>query len=260
MSSTELREYDINILRIDDLTLFKKCINEVSNGDELLILSGIVPKIFRQLIDLKLRIKGILFEDKIVEDIENMNLEEPIKKQLLTLNTKINRAFKKINKFDGNKSKEIISYLKSAVDLLGFNDFLSEDELRGLDTYNTEKNISDNLKSENILFEMVDAANDVIYRNLFPEIKNYISHPRQQITKQITSLSNDFLKNGAIEECLMFLYTNMIKVANLLYVIQKPVKVLLNCVMRNFYYKKWSLLEHRDIMDVLYMTQMKRFF
>jgi len=192
MSSTELKEYELNSLRIDDLTLFKKCYQNLSTSDELLILSGIVPKIFRQFIDLSLRIRAILFQNKPSEDIKALKLEENKEKQLLGINRDMNKISKNVNKLNVEEAKKLITLLHEATVLLGFQEYLTKDELSDIADFTGYKKISDDLTSNDIFFDMIDAVNDVFYREKLPEIREYLAHPRQQITKQITSISNDF--------------------------------------------------------------------
>lgn len=191
MSSTEVTEYDINVLRIDDFTLFKNCTKDIQTEDDLLIVSGIIPKIFRQFIDLRLRLKGIMFNDKQCDDIIAIGLDKTDEDALLDINRNINKICKDTGKYNIDNAVNLFKYLFEGLSRLKFDEFLTESDIDNLKHYSGNKNISGPLKSKNIYFDMIDAINDVFYRNSYPELRNYLAHPRQQITKQITSISND---------------------------------------------------------------------
>lgn len=193
MSSTAVTEYDINILRIDDFTLFKNCTQKIHNEDDLLVVSGIICKMFRQFVDLKLRLKGVMFKDKPSEDIKALSLTEIEEQNLLDINRKITDITKDICNYNVNEATNLFKLLFKALKILNFDDFLEESVIIRLSQFTGTKTISDSLNIQDIYFDMIDAVNDIFYRNAYPELRNYLAHPRQQITKQITSISNDYI-------------------------------------------------------------------
>ncbi len=192
MNSDEVREYDMDVLRLDDIALFKKCFDMIDSEDRLLILSGIAPKILRHMLDFKIRLKGLMFNDKPVEDIESLDLNEEDNECLRNVNKNINKWSKKLSKYNSKKALEIIEQFQLGITILGFGEYLTQSDIDNVRGYVGTKNIQDDLSGGDIYFDMIDAVNDVLYRGDLPELRDYISHPRQQITKQITSLSSDF--------------------------------------------------------------------
>lgn len=191
MTSNKVTEFDIDILRIDDISLFKRCFCDVKNADDVIILSGIVYKIFRQFVDIKHRFTGRLYSNYVHMDIKELDMDKDAIKRLLELNDEINRLGKDSKSINFSKALLLIELLCESMNLLGFGDYIDSSEIAKLRSLSTDKTIVDELQSSNIYFEMIDAANDILHRGLLPEIRNYLAHPRQQITKQITSLSND---------------------------------------------------------------------
>lgn len=191
MTPQKVTQKDIDILRVDDIVLFKTALNNLKTSDDLLILSGIVYKIFRHLLDIKNRISGNLFKNKPSEDIDQLLLKDLDKKRLKKISSDINDYTKHKSRFDINVAKELICKLREGLTLLGYEDFVTKDNCEKIKDFDSDKTILDELEASNIYFEIINNANDVIYRGAYPDIKDYLSHPRQQITKQITSISAD---------------------------------------------------------------------
>jgi wobble nucleotide-excising tRNase len=192
MNSTEIREYSLDCLRIDDIALFKRALERVASEDELLIVSGIVNKIFRHFLDFLVRARGHLFNENPVDDIALLKVKVTQRKRLKQINRKISDIRKKGSGYDTKEAVELISLLQEALTILGFGDYIETSTITGLSRLIGSKNIKDELSGSDIYFDMIDAVNDVLYRNTFPELRGYLEHPRHQITKQITSISNDF--------------------------------------------------------------------
>lgn len=191
MTSTNISQFDIDILRIDDISLFKRCFCNIKDAEDVIILSGIVYKIFRQFVDIKHRFTGKLYSNFVHKDIKDLDLDKESIKRLLELNDQINHIGKDSKTINFSNSLLLIELLCESMNLLGFGEYIELSEVTKLKKLNSEKCIVDELKSSDIYFEMIDAANDILHRGILPEIRNYLAHPRQQITKQITSLSND---------------------------------------------------------------------
>lgn len=191
MTSTNISQFDIDILRIDDISLFKRCFCNIKNAEDVIILSGIVYKIFRQFVDIKHRFTGNLYSNYVHEDIKSLDLDKVPINRLLKLNDQINHIGKDSKTINFSNALLLIEMLCESINLLGFGEYIKLSEVTKLNILKSEKFIVDELQSSDIYFEMIDAANDILHRGILPEIRNYLAHPRQQITKQITSLSND---------------------------------------------------------------------
>ena len=191
MTSNEIKELDIDVLRTDDLVLFRKCINEISTEDEILILGGITCKIFRYILDIKLRFQGISSKQVPSEEIKLLNLDEDQKEELNQISLFLKRNSILSRMPNTETIVECFEKLKRACDIFDIKDYITERNIKMCKELSTNKNYSFDLNSDNIYFDFVNSANKILYTDDYKGLRNYLSHPRQQITKQITSIGND---------------------------------------------------------------------
>src|SRR5690606_15048896 len=99
--------------------------------NEFLVLGGLIPKIFRYIIDIQLRFQGFSGiisakqgENCVKKEIEKLSLSQTIKKELQISRQFINKLFES-NNF---KVKDVISgivELKKVTGLLGIKEYIS---------------------------------------------------------------------------------------------------------------------------------------
>lgn len=191
MTSSEIKELDIDVLRTDDIVLFKKCIEEISTEEEVLILGGITNKIFRYFLDINLRYLGISSQMNPAEEIVLLNYNPSEIDELLAINRFIKRN-SMLNRYPNTTTIiECFTKLKRAIEIFGVMEYIHDKHIKNMRLLSKDSNYSFDMTSSNIYFEIINSANKILYTDEFKGLKNYLAHPRQQITKQITSISND---------------------------------------------------------------------
>ncbi len=193
MTDIQLKELDINILRLDDITLFKKCLSQINSEEELLILGGLTNKIFRYFLDLELRYQGISSTSNPRNEIDLLDIEESKKVELRKVNSFLNGNSKLTRNPSSSVILDCFKELKNALEIFGRKNYILDSDIIRIEKFVTNKKFSFLMESSNILFDFVKAANKILHTEEHKEIKNYLAHPRQQITKQVTSISNDIL-------------------------------------------------------------------
>lgn len=191
MTSNEIKELDIDILRTDDIVLFKNCLDGITSEIEILILGGITNKIFRYFLDINLRYLGISSKLIPSEEIDFLKYENTEKNEL----KKISSFLKKNSMLSRLPGTDIIiecfDKLRRATEIFGIKNYIEKSHIDKFLEYSTNMSYSFELHSDNIYFDFVNSANKILYTSEYEGLKNYLSHPRQQITKQITSIGND---------------------------------------------------------------------
>ncbi|MGN1324334.1 MAG: AAA family ATPase [Bacilli bacterium] len=183
----KIREMNIDLFKLDDIALFKKAIENLRYNSQLINLSSLYNKIFREFLDLKLRLSGFPLNGNPKEEICSLNIEQVKKEILIKNNTKICDCSKDIN-VTLEKAKEGFELLVDSINMLGFCDYLSEEDRNRVLSLNDESEYT--MEDIDIIVSEVSQIlkNEDILKNQY---KNYINHPRISFTKNILSTSMD---------------------------------------------------------------------
>jgi hypothetical protein len=182
LSSKEIKEIPIDFIKTDDITLFRNLLDSISNLRELNIINSILIKMFRILIDLKLRFNGFSSSNAI--DICKLPYDKETKTKLQKISNKIcscgrnpDASYTEI--FDS------LEKLYEACLILGFDNFILDSHLDKV------KNIiENNIDCEEIgdLFEIVNSLKIFLENTTDDDMKNYINHTRNSYSRNIIGL------------------------------------------------------------------------
>ena len=181
----KIRELDIKLFKYDDLALFKKALSCIKYSQQLLNLSCLYIKIFRELLDLKLRLSGMPLNGNPSPEIQLLPISDENKRTLKQKHEIITSCSKNPN-IDLNKSKKGLLALYDAIKILGFEEYLFDIEINKI------------LAIENNNVEYIRDDIDVIIEELSyvlrsgdfdQKYKDYINHPRISFTKNALATS-----------------------------------------------------------------------
>lgn len=184
--SDKIKNMNIELFKLDDLALFKKAVTCVSHDDQLINLSSLYNKIFREFLDLKLRLLGEPLNGDPKIEIEALNLDEEQSQILKRNNSAICNCAKDLNA-NLNMAKEAFSLLVESIQILGF-DYLSQEDINRINDIADEEKEYEKNDIDIIISEISQ-----ILRNTEVDKKyqNYINHPRISFTKNTLSTSMD---------------------------------------------------------------------
>lgn len=186
----KISEVPIDILNTDDITLFKQALMELSCIEELRSLHLIINKIFRLLLDIKLRINGISSFSNPSDEIIKLDISSEEKDKL----QEISNYFSGDLRSDNVSNEQILKgleLLNEASSILGFEGYIT-DKIINQATKIVEDKIEKG-KIDNPKFEMLNLISNVLEKKeeKYQNYQNYIMHSRNQITQTITALSLD---------------------------------------------------------------------
>ena len=187
LNSDGFKELDFELFKLDDIALFKKCLDNIKYEDELIDLSSLYNKVFREFLDLKLRILGNPLNGNPAEEIKIIVSDEQTRKLLQEQSNKLS-SYSKNKNITIEESKEGFCLLSDMLKTIGFDEYILPQNIDSI------KNI---VKREEIIYSDIfyiihEIAN--ILRNEDNKYKNYINylnHPRISFTKNMMSTSMD---------------------------------------------------------------------
>ena len=182
LSSSEIKEIPIDFIKTDDITLFRNLLDNLNNLSELRIINSIFIKIFRIMIDLRLRFSGQSFAD-------NINIDKlPYDATKINKLKKINSLLCEIGRKPSPSYDEIylaFSKLYDASLILGFEGFILEKHIKIV-----KQIIDENIDGEEVgdLFEIIQSLKKFLESASDDEMKNYINHTRNSYSRNIIGL------------------------------------------------------------------------
>lgn len=183
----KIKEFDIELFRLDDLALFKKAISNIECNQQLLNISCLYNKIFREFLDLKLRLVGYPLNGNPTPEIELLPLNNEIKKTLKRNNIMLCNYSKDSN-INLEKAKNGLSVLIESIKLLGFGEYFNDlniDKIINMDK-SDEKYIRTDIDI------IIEELSEILKNNEIDiKYKNYINHPRISFTKNALATSLD---------------------------------------------------------------------
>lgn len=186
MTSTSLEQVPLDFIKTDDITLFRDALNHISNLSELRVLNRIFIKMFRILVDLKLRFCGKSLTDGI--GIEFLNIDEA-KIEKLNQHSKYIVTIGRRNTSSDKEILEAFIKLKESADILGFDDFILESDVSKIKEI-IEKNIDGSLEYE--IFEVIDKVGRFLKSDDANEdMKHYVDHTRNSYSQNLIALGLD---------------------------------------------------------------------
>lgn len=185
LNGVKIEEIPLDFIKTDDITLFREALDNLTNITELRILNAIINKIFRIEIDLKLRFFGLSLTDKI--GIEELKIDEDQKKIIRDYGKHIVETSRRNHPTDSDIQQSLL-YLKETSDILGFNDFITDNHIENINKIVNEQ-IDGPINSE--LFNLIDSVKKFLKSDNNDDFKNYIEHTRNSYTRNLIGLGLD---------------------------------------------------------------------
>ncbi|HEY5590361.1 MAG TPA: AAA family ATPase [Paludibacter sp.] len=186
IGETEFEQISLELINMEDFTLFKRAIDSVSTLDEIKLLRNIILKIFRCIVDLRLKMQGIVSSENPSFEIKEIDISEESRKKLLVINKWLNENLRKPS-FDCNTIYTALINLQLASQILGFFTPITEEKLMQISKIINEKI---NYKHHCIYFEILSRLEELVIKESENKmLTNYILHPRNSFTKSLVSLS-----------------------------------------------------------------------
>lgn len=185
LSNDNISEIPIDYIKTDDISLFKLALLKCSNIQELKILNTITNKIFRIIIDIRLRFYGISDTSEVGHQL--LPIDNYKKETLQTYSNHLSKVARQNNP----KLSDIYNsflYIKNTAELFGINDFINDKELndiKNIITNNINGNISDDI------FNVINSISNFLKKTTNKEMKGYVEHTRVSYTRNLIGLSLD---------------------------------------------------------------------
>ena len=187
LNSDGFKELDFELFKLDDIALFKKCLDNIKYEDELIDLSSLYNKVFREFLDLKLRILGNPLNGNPAEEIKIIVSDEQTRKLLQEQSNKLS-SYSKNKNITIEESKEGFCLLSDMLKTIGFDEYILPQNIDSI------KNI---VKREEIIysdiFYIIHEISNILRNedNKYKNYINYLNHPRISFTKNMMSTSMD---------------------------------------------------------------------
>lgn len=185
LNGEHVENIPISFIKTDDITLFKDLVINMTNLTELRILNSIINKIFRIEIDLKLRFSGLSITNDI--GIDKLQLDEEKKEKMKHYSKHILTTSRRNHPSDLD-IQQSLEYLKCASEILGFNEFITDDDMQKIDKIIRQK-IDGEIRYD--LFRVVESVQKFLKSNNDQDFKNYVEHTRNSYTRNIIGLGLD---------------------------------------------------------------------
>lgn len=184
LGTGSLSKVELDIFRTDDITLFKTTLKEVSGILGIQLLSNMILKIFRIMIDLRLRFLGVMTDEV---GISYLDISETEKTKLKKNHGFLCEHFKDGKEVNNEKIIEGFRALKETSQIIGFGELISDTEMQsvvhfikdGVIDKNTDKPCFDILRQLDYFLKTSDNE----------QLKDYIRHPKNTFTKNMVTLS-----------------------------------------------------------------------
>lgn len=181
----EIKEVSLNILKLDDISLFVQSINKMEDIKDLSLVYFLANKTARYFLDLRTRINGSNKELNIKEEIKLLKLSE---NQDYLLQEKFNYLSKYCRKNDINvkQVENIFESLNEILNILGFPELVNNKTFEFLNTLDKNEKVIYEVTPKNIQQEILFHAKSLLFSDKSDSaIKRYIEHPRHQITESL---------------------------------------------------------------------------
>lgn len=182
ISSSGIQVLDFHYFELDDIALFKECLEKMKYQFQLNDLSIIYLKLFRVFLDLSLRIKGVPDTLEIHEEIVKLKLDSKFEDRLRDIHRKLCGISKKRNN-NIDKSKEGLFLLKEATDILGYS-YITDKDIKQSETL-----VEIEPFYENDVFFILNEIISILLDQKDKNYSNYLNHPRISFTQNILATS-----------------------------------------------------------------------
>lgn len=188
--SKGIESVDPEIINYDDLSLYKKGLLSIKTKQEFCQIAMLNTRIYRMFLDLYSRMKGAPSNANPADEIECLpDIDDVAKNRLKELNREIVKKCR--DKKATNKDLfESFLLINEFVTILHFPELISGDEINGLRNYSDNDLKDANCDGESLLFDIISRANTILQteNQKYKSIKDYMNHPRTQLTSSIVGV------------------------------------------------------------------------
>lgn len=185
LSNNNITEIPIDYIKTDDISLFKLALKKCSNTQELKILNTITNKIFRIIIDIRLRFYGISDTSEVGHQL--LPIDNDKKKTLQNYSNHLSRVSRESNPSLSDIYNSIL-YIKNTAELFGINDFVNENEITNIKDI-IDKDINGDINDD--IFNIINSISTFLKKTTNKEMKGYVEHTRISYTRNLIGLSLD---------------------------------------------------------------------
>lgn len=191
LSSDSIEKIPIDYIKTDDISLFKQVLSECTTMSELIVLNSITVKIFRIIIDIRLRFYGI--SDTTEVGVQLL----PIDKDKIDLLQEYSNHLSRVARENHPEANDIllsIKYIKETSEMFGLIDYITDDNIKKFEEIIKDNN---NEKITNELFIMIESISKFLHTKGNKEMKGYVEHTRVSYTRNLIGLSlEDFFEEN----------------------------------------------------------------
>lgn len=190
ITSDAFNEIPLDVLKSDDVSLYSNYIRSITSYNQLGYIYWLTSKLARYFLDLRLRINGIMSVQNMSVEIQLLDLEKREKDELQDNFNKLSESCKRKNL----TVKSVIETFKSInkiLQILEFPQLVRESTINQF-IDNENELILLNENCINVYEEILVYGRSIHFyegsEGALHEMKNYISHPRNQITESMLVL------------------------------------------------------------------------
>lgn len=183
LTADNIKEIPIDYIKTDDISLFRLALDKCSNITELKCLNRITLKIFRIIIDVRLRFYGI--SDTSEVGVNKLPIEANKKKKLQEYSNHISKVARQ-DEPNLNDILNSIKYIKETTELFGMCDYITTKNIDNIEKLITEDNEKE---IENDIFILIDSIGKFLKTTSNEVMKNYVEHTRVSYTRNLIGLS-----------------------------------------------------------------------
>lgn len=184
LGTKKIDKVSLDLLKTDDITLFKILVTQLQGMNGFRLLPCIILKIFRLMIDIRLRFNGTSSTEGV--GIKSLNVSEATKGELQSYSNYLSKNFKGDKVQDDQTILEAMRILKKSAELLGFGELIKDDEVEKIENIVKDNDTSDIL--DHPCFDIVRQVNDFFISSSDHDLKEYVRHPRNTFTKNMVTL------------------------------------------------------------------------
>lgn len=182
-----IEEMDLDILNFDDLTLYKKAIEKMSNLEEFNLVAFLNLRIVRYFLDMKCRMIGYPSAENPSPSIGALvDLEESNRDRLKEISNQLSEQCR-----DTNSTNQVLQnsfvLCNEFVKLLGFPSLLSQKDFDKVLQFANKEKRSVSYSGDDLMFGILHRAFLIMTSNKpnLKPLKDYLDHPRIQLTSTI---------------------------------------------------------------------------
>lgn len=184
LGTKKIDKVSLDLLKTDDITLFKILVAQLQGMNGFRLLPCIILKIFRLMIDIRLRFNGTSSTEGV--GIKSLNMLETTKAELQNYSNYLSKSFKGDKVQDDQTILEAMHILKKSAEFLGFGELLNDAEVKKIEDIVKVNDTSDIL--DHPCFDIVQQVNDFFISSNDHDLKDYVRHPRNTFTKNMVTL------------------------------------------------------------------------